>query len=161
MRLLELFSGTGSVGKVFRARGWEVVSVDIDPKMQPTLVADIATFDFRALGGALRRRVVFAAMHALFNSALEGPHSTRPRGVGQARAAMQRHNITLSATGMVYRKPTLGTTEKEGRCFRSPLRRPRLLHVWLVVSQAHDYLYKRPGPALDEAMRARLRCIRR
>ena len=50
-RLLELFSGTGSVGKVFRAHGWEVVSVDCDPKMQPTIVADITTFNYRILGG--------------------------------------------------------------------------------------------------------------
>ncbi len=39
--LLELFSGTGSVGKAFRARGWEVFSVDIDPAAKPTLVADV------------------------------------------------------------------------------------------------------------------------
>ena len=52
-RILELFSGTGSIGKVFRARGWEVVSVDCDAKMRPTIVADIGTFDYKMLGGVL------------------------------------------------------------------------------------------------------------
>ena len=52
-RLLELFSGTGSIGKIFRARGWEVVSIDNDPRMQPTLVADIGTFNYRMLGVVL------------------------------------------------------------------------------------------------------------
>ena len=50
-RLLELLSGTVSVGKVFRARGWEVVSIDNDVRMQPTIVADIGTFNYRMLGG--------------------------------------------------------------------------------------------------------------
>ena len=50
-RLLELFSGTGSIGKIFGSRGWEVVSIDIDPRMQPTIIADIGTFDYRMLGG--------------------------------------------------------------------------------------------------------------
>ena len=39
--LLELFSGTGSVGKAFRARGRAAFSVDIDPAAEPTLVADV------------------------------------------------------------------------------------------------------------------------
>ena len=39
--LLELFSGTGNVGRAFRDRGWDVFSVDIDPRANPTLVADV------------------------------------------------------------------------------------------------------------------------
>ena len=58
-RLLELFSGTGSIGRVFSAHGWEVISVDIDPKMQPTICADLLTFDYRSLGGGFD--VVFAS----------------------------------------------------------------------------------------------------
>ena len=39
--LLELFSGTGSVGRAFRALGWEVFSVDIDSSTKPTLLANV------------------------------------------------------------------------------------------------------------------------
>ena len=31
-RLLELFSGTGSVGRAFATLGWGVVSIDLDPR---------------------------------------------------------------------------------------------------------------------------------
>ena len=47
--LLELFSGTGSVGKAFRALGWEVFSVDIDPAAKPTLVANVLDLQFNLL----------------------------------------------------------------------------------------------------------------
>ena len=43
--LLELFSGTGSIGRAFEAQGWEVISVDCDPRANPTLRADIAQFE--------------------------------------------------------------------------------------------------------------------
>ena len=51
-RLLELFSGTGSIGRAFIRHGWEVVSIDIDAKMQPTICADLLAFDYRSLGGS-------------------------------------------------------------------------------------------------------------
>ena len=40
-RLLELFCGTKSVGRAFEAAGWEVVSLDIVSKFEPTILSDI------------------------------------------------------------------------------------------------------------------------
>ena len=44
-RMLELFAGTGSVGDVFRSRGWEVVSLDRD--MRADIQTDIMDWDYR------------------------------------------------------------------------------------------------------------------
>jgi hypothetical protein len=42
---LELFSGTGSVGRVFRRAGWHVISVDIEAKFKPDIVADVLSIE--------------------------------------------------------------------------------------------------------------------
>ena len=47
--VIELFSGTGSVGKVFRQFGWDVVSVDLSDKFSPTHCVDVRYFDYKAL----------------------------------------------------------------------------------------------------------------
>ena len=46
MRVLELFSGTGSIGNVFKERGWEVVSVDIDNRFGCTICEDILQLSY-------------------------------------------------------------------------------------------------------------------
>ena len=46
MRLLELFCGTKSVGKIFSKYGWEVISLDIDESFNPTITADICKWDY-------------------------------------------------------------------------------------------------------------------
>ena len=46
MRVLELFSGTGSVGSVCRARGMDVVSLDRD--MPADIRCEILDWDFRS-----------------------------------------------------------------------------------------------------------------
>ena len=47
MRILELFSGTNSIGKAFAAAGWDVVSVDIEPTSNPTFCTDVMAWDYR------------------------------------------------------------------------------------------------------------------
>jgi len=47
MRVLELFCGTKSVGKVLREKGWEVISVDIDKKFEPDICCDIKDFNYK------------------------------------------------------------------------------------------------------------------
>ena len=44
-RLLELFSGTGSVGRAFERRGWEVISLDILPGA--TINSNILDWDYK------------------------------------------------------------------------------------------------------------------
>ena len=47
MNVLELFSGTKSVGKVCDKLGWDSVSVDIEKKFNPTHVCNILDFDYK------------------------------------------------------------------------------------------------------------------
>ena len=48
MRVLELFAGTQSVGKGFKRRGHQVLSLDLDPKSHPDICTDILAFDYQA-----------------------------------------------------------------------------------------------------------------
>ena len=47
MRLLELFSGTKSIGRAFEALGWQVTSLDSDPQSRPSLCCDVLEWDYR------------------------------------------------------------------------------------------------------------------
>lgn len=45
-RILELFCGTKSVGKIFSEYGYEVISLDFNPKFKATHTEDILTWDY-------------------------------------------------------------------------------------------------------------------
>ena len=46
MRLLDLYSGTGSVAKVAREMGWDVTTLDWGNKYKPDFCVDVLTFDY-------------------------------------------------------------------------------------------------------------------
>ena len=46
MLCLELFKGTGIVGRAFEKLGGGVVSVDINQKFKPTIAVDILDWDY-------------------------------------------------------------------------------------------------------------------
>ena len=46
MRLLELFAGSHSIGAAFKEIGWDVVSLDIESNVNPTIVADVMDWDY-------------------------------------------------------------------------------------------------------------------
>ena len=48
-KLLDLFTGTGSVARVAKELGYDVCTLDIDPKTNPTICADILEFDYTTL----------------------------------------------------------------------------------------------------------------
>lgn len=47
MRVLEIFCGTKSIGKVAEKMGHSVVSIDIEKKFEPTIVADVLKWDYK------------------------------------------------------------------------------------------------------------------
>jgi hypothetical protein len=47
MRLLEVFCGTKSFGKVFEKHNWEVISLDNDAQWSPTILANVLDWDFK------------------------------------------------------------------------------------------------------------------
>ena len=47
MKLLDIFTGTGSVAKVAKELGYEVISLDIDSRCNPTVCADIMSLDYK------------------------------------------------------------------------------------------------------------------
>ena len=129
-RLLELFCGTKSVGRAFEAAGWEVVSLDIVSKFEPTILCDIRSWDYttlysRALTTRPRRllegdALVLSALEIIAHFdplmwVIENPAT----GLLKTRPFMERLpwvDVTYCKYGTPYRKQTrLWTTCAGGR----------------------------------------------
>jgi hypothetical protein len=86
-RMFDLFSGTGTVGRVFEAEGYEVTSLDVIERFHPTIVADILTWDYRAAFRPGHFDVIFCAPPCDHFSCAR---TTAPRDLELADALVQR-----------------------------------------------------------------------
>jgi site-specific DNA-cytosine methylase len=91
-RLLELFSGTGSVGRAFQRAGWEVVSVDLCPQFNPTHCVDILEWECPYPAGH------FDAVHAsppCEQYSLARTTAKTPRNLGLADARVAKALVLI------------------------------------------------------------------
>ena len=114
-RLLELFCGTKSVGRAFEAAGWEVVSLDIVSKFEPTILCDIRSWDYTTFPGHFDMEFyhVFSSYRATCPSS--------PGELGQLRAAVLQALSVLRPDSrqaipcaLPRRKPELGQELGQG-----------------------------------------------
>ncbi len=75
MKVLELFCGTKSISKVFKKRGHETYTVDIDKQFNPDLCIDILDFDISMLPKEFREPdVIWASPPCTTFSVMTIPH---------------------------------------------------------------------------------------
>ena len=59
-RMLDLFSGTGKVEKIFQNEGFDVISVDVDPRWGSTHMVNILEWDYKSVYPSGWFEVIFA-----------------------------------------------------------------------------------------------------
>lgn len=61
MRVLELFSGSGTIAKAFRERGYEVITIDNEKKFNPDIVMDILNINSEILRNIGKIDIIWAS----------------------------------------------------------------------------------------------------
>ena len=102
MRVLEIFKGTGSVGKVFEQAGWEVVSVDVESRYVPTHVANVLEWDYTMYPPGYFDYAHFGIPCTEYSQVMTG----RPRKLDEADALVSR-----ALEMLVYFRPRWFTFE--------------------------------------------------
>ena len=85
-RMLELFKGTGSIGKIAEEMGYEVVSLDILEKYKPTIVSDIMEWDYTQYEPEYFE-VIWSSPECKIFSNLQNTHCMKP---GKTQADYKR-----------------------------------------------------------------------
>ena len=100
MKVLELFSGTGSVGKVCKEIGWETLSVDIDGRADITI--DILDWDYKQYDKD-EFDVIWASPPCATFSAMQYSNLGRVRNGGIFTKEMMESDMTTKGDPLVLK----------------------------------------------------------
>ena len=81
-KLLEIFCGTKSVGKVFEKNDWEVISIDIEEKWKPTICSDILDWDYKTFDKNYFNHIHFSPP-CIYMSQIQQSWYGRCKGTGE------------------------------------------------------------------------------
>jgi hypothetical protein len=156
MRLLELFSGTGSVGEVFRAAGWETVSVDWRPTGPCDIVADILTLDPAAIDAQYGPFDCVWASPPCTEYSVARTTATLPRDLeGADRLVAKALDFIREVRPVVFGEPIHGPAQGSPAYGRAAVRQARLLPVRHPLQEADgdmDELNAPGGPPVPAGL---------
>ena len=147
MEILELFSGTGSVGKVFKERGWDVVSLGGD--LDADIRTDIMDWDCKAVYEPGSFDVLWTSPPCTEYSAAK---TVGFRQIPYANAVVQHTLDVIDYFQPRYwflEKPTHRDVEEPALDARQTIHRRRLLQIRNALQET-DQNMEQPG-GLDAA----------
>lgn len=133
MRVLDLFCGTKSVTSYCESHGWEVMSLDILPKYNPTFCTDILDFDYTQFPPG-HFDIIWASPECKVFSQLQTSNIGRfkYKTLDELNAARKRDSIYVArALRLIeYLKPKLWFVEN-----------PRYSKIWDYVQTDMEYYF--------------------
>ena len=85
-RMLDLFSGTGSAAAIFQQRGFQVTTLDLDPKWQADIQVNILEWEYRRLSPGWFHTIFAAPPCTEYSQAM----TCRPRNLDLADAIVKK-----------------------------------------------------------------------
>ena len=150
LRVLDLFSGTGSITKAFRTSGHECDSIDMDPHFAPTFCVNILAWDYMALPRG-HYDVVWASCPCEQYS-IARSNARAPRDLALADSLVRRtiEIIEWFQPRAFFYRESFGVVVMAA-IHLAACRADQLLLLWLPIQEAHlhrdqptGFLYARP-----------------
>ena len=125
MKLLELFSGTKSISKVFNKYNWDTLSVDNDKQQNPDICIDINDFDYKKYPVGYFDYIHASPPCVSYSTMGGGKHRTKSDLSPKTDTAIMG-DLLLNKTCEIldYLKPTYWTIENPRGLMRYCLERP-------------------------------------
>ena len=106
-----------------------MVSLDMDPKSNATIIADFMEWDWNVYQGSFPVPVVITAVYRIFNSSHNRQDPKGSGRLGQAREAGARLHRVFQTQNLLHRKSSKWLFERAKGGGRAPVQGHKLLYL--------------------------------